>query len=55
MKTILKKEYWNKISNKLIPIFVFLIIFLLTIYNTNKILNQTQKENLQKKKKRKHS
>ena len=48
MKTILKKEYWNKISNKLIPIFVFLIIFLLTIYNTNKILNQTQKENLQK-------
>lgn len=27
MKTILKKEYWNKISNKLIPIFVFLIIF----------------------------
>ena len=36
MKTILKKEYWNKISNKLIPIFVFLIIFLLTIYNTNK-------------------
>lgn len=48
MKSILKKEYWNRFSYKIISLFIFLIIILLATYNTNKIINKSTKNNLQK-------
>lgn len=48
MKTIFKKEYWDKFSYKLIPIFISVIIFSLAVYNTDKIIDKSKQENLQK-------
>lgn len=48
MKIILKKENLNRFYFKLIPIFIILIIFSLSSYNTKEIMNDTRKKNLKR-------